>query len=157
MYILMGLLGVWGCGGGQIDVDWDDSGGPSYPSFEADADGDVDADADGDASFSITWGADNVVAAVVNGDLYGYFFGLAETGAGTTGWYGEDCLSADSICHEVIDTTTLACASGVDEVWASNATLHCGVEYDTSWAFWGGADWDTLMAAGGDDASYFGG
>ena len=110
-----------------------------------------------EAAFSMTWGADNVVAAVANGDEAGYFFGFAETGAGTTGWYGEDCMSADSICHEVIASTTLACASGIDGVLASSATLHCGVEAATSWAFWGGADWATLLAAGGDDASYFGG
>ena len=86
----------------------------------------------------------------------GYYFSLAQTGAGESGWYGEDCLGEDSVCHEIAsDMLSLACVAAVGDVEASVATLHCDHEATTTWAFWGGEGWETVVASGGDDPSYF--
>ena len=127
---------------------------------EADADADSDSDADADSTYSVTWGADSIDAAVTNADMEnGYYLGLAETGAGTSGWYGEDCQGDESICHEFYDTWSVACASSPADVEQNVASLHCAVEDGTTWAIWGfgDGDYEDLVASGGDDPSHFGG
>jgi hypothetical protein len=125
--------------------------------------GSADADADADAAtFAVTWGSSSVDAVVTNADMTnGYFFGMAETGAGATGWYGEDCQddTDGAICHDFYDELFLACVTTIEEVEANVATLHCAAESDTSWAFWGfdGTSYEDLVSTGGDDPSYFGG
>ena len=56
-----------------------------------------------EASFNIAWTDDGntLEASVSNPHVDGYFLGLAETGSGANGWYGEDCISDDAICHDM--------------------------------------------------------
>ena len=101
----------------------------------------------------MTWTGTSIDAAAP-ADENGYFFSLAETGAGASGWYGEDC-SEDAVCHEIaVDSVSLACVTAVGDVAASSTTLHCGVESGTSWAFWGGEGWSTIVSQGGENPEY---
>jgi hypothetical protein len=69
-----------------------------------------------------------------------YFLGLAETGAGSGGWYGEDC-GAGNICHPMgFEGTALASVhpdcggDGVGAVVAGSATLfHSALERDITY------------------------
>ena len=59
-----------------------------------------------DPTVSLAWDGDNIVLKVVTSAENGpYLFGLAETGNGDMGWYGEDCIDGvrndHDICHEV--------------------------------------------------------
>ena len=105
----------------------------------------------------MTWAAASIDAAVTNADMdNGYYFSLAQTGAGDAGWYGEDCVTG--ACHELYDSLSLECVDTVDAVVASETTLHCDHEATTSWAFWGiGADgqtYDDKVASGGENPDY---
>jgi hypothetical protein len=152
-HLTLTLLGFTAVSIGCAKNDCDDTGVACDTGAEADLD-----EGDPEATFSVTWTGSSVDLEVTNADMeLGYFFSLAETGAGETGWYGEDCLAADSICHDLYDTLSLACATSPDEVEKNIATLHCSVESNTTWAFWGGDDYETVVASGGDDPSYFGG
>jgi hypothetical protein len=165
---MMAISVAFGCGNDdKPSANWDEGSSGDWgrdqdsatPHEEEDGsmdDGsDADADADADPSFSVTWTGYSIEAVVTDGDPSGYYLSLAETGAGDAGWYGEDCISSGSICHEVLDSLSLACSSSVGDVESSVATLLCSVESGTSWAFWGGDDWATVVASGGHDPSYF--
>ena len=157
--VLMGLTALsMGC---KDDCDTGDTGADCKAEDDH-ADHDHDADADEgpppEATFSVTWGADSIDAAVTNADMdAGYYFSLAQTGAGDAGWYGEDCITG--ACHELYDSLSLACVDTIDAVAASATTLHCDHEATTSWAFWGiGADgetYDDIVATGGENPGWF--
>ena len=96
---------------------------------------------------------------VTNADMVnGYFFGMAETGAGDAGWYGEDCLSDGSICHELYDSLYLTAVFSVGDVSSSSTTLLAAYESTVTYAFWGLDDdgsYDDMVNCGGDDCGYY--
>ena len=121
------------------------------------------------ASFNIAWTDDGntLEASVSNGHNDGYFLGLAETGAGAAGWYGEDCVSDGSHCHMMTSADSLTLNSvhpeagggGIGDVAAGSTTLfHAGLWAGVTYAFFsneGAGDYGTVAQSGGDDSSYY--
>ena len=114
-------------------------------------------------TFNIAWTDDGntLEASVSNAHLDGYFLGLAETGSGAEGWYGEDCISDDAICHDMGADSSLALTgvSSIPEVVAGSTTLfNSGLWAGVTCAFFsneGDTNYETLANVGGDDASYY--
>jgi len=136
----------------------------------ADTAGGCDTGADvAEATFNIAWTADQTTleASVSNPDVDGYFLGLAETGSGDDGWYGEDCVSEDAICHDMGAGSSIALTSvhpdqdgaGLDAVVAGSTTLlHGGLWAGVTYVFFsneGDTTYETVANVGGDDPSYY--
>jgi hypothetical protein len=156
MRFTVALMGVWGCIDDGIDVDWEDSKW-GHTGREADADADGDVDADADATFSVTWTGFSIDAAVTNPHVDGYYLGLAETGGGAYGWYGEDGITGPDL-HELFDSLALGCVSSTDDVVGSSTTLLCDSEATTTYAFFGNENednWNSVSFCGGHDCSYY--
>jgi hypothetical protein len=82
----------------ESDADTDSD---SDSDSDSDTDSDTDADSDADRDFTVTW-YDNEVQIHVAGPTSGFDFGMADTGNGSSGWYGEDCLygtGSYQMCH----------------------------------------------------------
>jgi len=134
-----------------------DTGVEADADADADVDADADADAGNDATFSVTWTGSSIDAAVTNHHADGYYLGLAETGAGAYGWYGEDAIAGDAL-HDLLDILSLDCVSTIAEVVSNSTTLLCSDESTTTYAFFGnenGDDWGSVSFCGGDDCSYY--
>ena len=79
------------CPGDAFDSGFDGTPGESRPP---------------DPTVSLAWEGDNLVLQVTTSAEHGpYLFGLAETGNGDMGWYGEDCIDGvrndHDVCHSV--------------------------------------------------------
>jgi len=164
---LVGLLSVFlavGCE--KVDVEWDDTsssweGADHEHEDHEDHEDHDDAEDEEAAAFSVTFSDTGVYVSVTNADMVGgYFFGMAQTGAGDAGWYGEDCVSSGSICHELYDTLSLAAVGAVGDVVANSTTLHsAAIESAVTYAFWGlgsSGDYNEVVYCGGDDCGYYG-
>lgn len=115
-----------GTGGVQADMGMGgDTGGAEPPA---------------DPTVSLAWDGDNIELKVVTSAENGpYLFGLAETGNGDAGWYGEDCIDGISndtdVCHSVPENGELtlvhvaAPADVVDGKTLVNAGLADGLTY----------------------------
>jgi hypothetical protein len=122
-----------------------------------------------EASFNIAWTDDGstLEVSVSNPHVDGYFLGLAETGSGANGWYGEDCEGDTSICHDMGSSNSLSLSSvhpdvgggGLDDVVAGSTTLmHVGLWAGVTYAFFsneGDGDYANVAHSGGDDTSYY--
>ncbi len=104
--------------GGTADngADCNDADANAHPGAEERANGeddDCDGEVDegvvvGDLAVTLRWSAKGVVVGIENGSG-GYDFGMAETGAGDLGWFGESCVLGEEpwgmpdygydICH----------------------------------------------------------
>ena len=101
-------------------ADCDDTDETVYPGAEELSDGqdnDCDDEVDEgvtqeeDLSVSVTWGEAGVTVSISGGSGGSYEFGMAETGAGAGGWYGETCIPGDEprgyddygydVCHQL--------------------------------------------------------
>ena len=156
--ILLVLLA--GCDSKDPDADWDTDSGYS---------GSSGTSWDSSPSFNIAWTDDGntLEASVSNGHVDGYFLGLAESGSGALGWYGEDCISDDAICHDLDRDDFVSLTSvypdvggaGLDALAAGSTTLfHAGLWAGVTYAFYsnrGDTGYNTLANAGGDDPSYY--
>ena len=122
-----------------------------------------------EASFNIAWTDDGntLEASVSNPHLDGYFLGMAETGSGDLGWYGEDCIGDDAECHDMGVADTLSLTSvhpdvgggGIDAVVPGSTTLfYAGLWAGVTYAFFsdeGDTNYETVAHSGGDDPSYY--
>lgn len=100
-------------------ADCDDSDETVYPGAEELSDGqDNDCDdeidegvvAEKDLEMSVSWSGSGLTVSITNGNG-AYEFGIAETGAGVDGWYGESCIPGDEprgyddygyeVCHSL--------------------------------------------------------
>ena len=122
-----------------------------------------------EASFNIAWAdsGNTLEASVSNPHVGGYFLGLAETGSGADGWYGEDCVGEDSQCHDMGANDSLSLTSvhpdvggaGVGAVAPGSTTLfHSGIWSGVTYVFFsneGETDYNTVANVGGDDPSYY--
>ncbi|MBM4366906.1 MAG: putative metal-binding motif-containing protein [Deltaproteobacteria bacterium] len=149
--------------------DCDDTDADVYPGAEERAnekDDDCDGETDEDLkemSFTLSWSGDGVTVSITDGSG-DYDFGMAETGAGDLGWFGESCFIGSQpwgyddygwdVCH------TLGATGGfvesvypdIDEVrdgytlfpedLEPKITYFLGDEFGQCWAW-------------GDDASYY--
>lgn len=104
-------------------ADCDDDNADSYPGADELDDGE-DNDCDGETdegvvvedplSASVSWSGSGVSVTLSGGSGGAYEFGMAETGAGAPGWYGESCIPGDEpwgyddygyeICHSLSST-----------------------------------------------------
>jgi hypothetical protein len=124
---------------------------------------DTGAEMEEEASFNIAWtdGASTLEASVSNPHVDGYFLGLAETGSGDSGWYGEDCVSDDAQCHDMGASSTLSLESVsaiADVVPGSTTLFSTGLWAGVTYAFFsneGAGDYDNVAHSGGDDTSYY--
>ena len=122
-----------------------------------------------EASFNIAWTDDGntLEASVSNPHVDGYFLGLAETGSGEDGWYVEDCVGDDAICHDMGPSSSVSLTSvhpdvggaGIDAVAGGSTTLfHSGLWAGVTYAFFsneGETNYETVAESGGDDPSYY--
>lgn len=104
-------------------ADCDDADADVHPGADERANGEDD-DCDGSTdeglptvatldSFTVSWSSDGAVVSVV-GSAAGWSFGMAETGVGDVGWFGESCISGDEpwgypdygydVCHTLRKT-----------------------------------------------------
>jgi hypothetical protein len=154
----LGLMGLTALSMGCADKDCGDTAGVGCDTGAEEA----DADADADATFAVTFSDTGVSVAVTNADMVGgYFFGMAETGAGDAGWYGEDCVTDGSICHDLYDSLSLTTVGAIGDIVANSTTLHsAAIESAVTYAFWGLDDADEytdMVNCGGNDCAYYGG
>ncbi len=151
-------------GGGDVDTgswtQWDDGDAN---------DGVGTGSEETEPTFNIAWTDDGntLQASVSNPHVDGYFLGLAETGSGINGWYGEDCLSADSICHDMGASSSISLTSvhpdrggaGLSAVVGGSTTIfHAGLWAGVTYVFFsneGSTNYETVAASGGDDPSYY--
>ena len=113
----------------------------------------------GDPSVSISWPNDSTLTVTVT-DLAAGVFGMAQTGAGNEGWYGEDCVTG-SHCHAVIEGTNSLTSvhpdvggGGIDDVVSSSTTLlHGGLASEVTYAVWDISD--VCVHCSGDDCGYY--
>jgi hypothetical protein len=139
----------------------------------ADTAGGCDTGMGGEASFNLAWTdvGSTLEVSVSNPDVDGYFLGLAETGSGGLGWYGEDCVSDDAICHDMGEGSVLslssvhpevsglsASASRAAVVAGSTTLFHVGLWAGVTYVFFsdeGNTGYETVAHSGGDDSSFY--
>ena len=139
----------------------------------ADTAGGCDTGSWGEESFNIAWTdvGNTLEVSVSNPHEGGYFLGLAETGSGSLGWYGEDCVSDDAICHDLGSTNSASLTSVHPEVSGmtpaaaraavadgSTTLFHVGLWAGVTYAFFsneGDTGYETVAYASGDDSSYY--
>lgn len=139
----------------------------------ADTAGGCDTGDYGEASFNIAWTdvGSTLEVSVSNPDSGGYFLGMAETGSGGLGWYGEDCVSDDAICHDMGDSSSLTLTSVHPEISGmtglaaqaavedgSTTLFHVGLWAGVTYAFFsneGGTGYETVAHTSGDDTSFY--
>ena len=157
--ICLGLsIGVLGCATKDPDVDWDTGSGTYSGGW-----GGGGSSTSPEPSFNIAWtdGTSTLEASVSNPHVDGYFLGLAETGSGDAGWYGEDCMSFDAQCHDMgaLSTLSLESVSAIDDVVPGSTTLFStGLWAGVTYAFFsneGAGDYEYIAHSGGDDTSYY--
>ena len=110
-------------------------------------------------SFSTSWVSDCDLDVEIVGGSGSYNLGMAQTGDGEAGWYGEDC-SVEGLCHPLDATLSLASVhpdcggDGIDAIVEGSTTLF-KASHDTriSYAIFD-ADYN-LVDCAGDDCSYF--
>ena len=139
----------------------------------ADTAGGCDTGDWGGASFNLAWTdvGNTLEASVSNPHVDGYFLGLAETGSGGLGWYGEDCVSDDAICHDMGESSFVTLSSVHPDVSGmtpaaaraavedgSTTLFHVGLWAGVTYAFYsneGDTGYNTLANVGGDDTTYY--
>ena len=163
---------------GYVDngADCDDSDEGVFPGAEEtwngaddDCDGATDEGLDPPVEFSValTWNADGITVAI-EGGTGPYTLGMAETGAGAAGWFGESCITGEEpwgyddyeydVCHDLGKTGgSLVGVYSIGEVVAGSTTLFNVTISDAGKLTYiltepsGAACW-----AWGDDVSYYG-
>jgi len=153
------------CAEKGAEADWDSGSESSGVSGFGDGSGSSDSPS---STFNIAWSDDGntLEASVSNPHVEGYFLGLAQTGS-ADGWYGEDCVSADSICHDMGPGSAVALftvhpdygGGGIDAlVPGANTLFHAGVWAGVTYVFFsneGDTAYETVAHTGGDDTSYY--
>ena len=158
MFVLMG------CASKDPDADWyTDSGGM----------GSNGSGWGSSPSFNLAWTdtGNTLEASVSNPHPDGYFLGLAETGSGSLGWYGEDCVSDDAICHDMGGSNFVSLMTVHPDISGRTpsearaavedgiATLfHVGLWEGVTYVFFsneGDTGYNTIANVGGDDTSYY--
>lgn len=90
------------------DASSHDDSGTTCDSAECEGDADSDTDADtGLLDFTVTWDGTGALVSISNDSASVTHFGIAETGKGMAGWYGEDCYAGSSgqqFCHPMPPT-----------------------------------------------------
>ncbi len=129
---------------GYVDngADCDDTDGDVFPGAEEtwngtddDCDEETDEGLEAPVEFTVavTWD-DAGVSVAIDGGTASYSVGMAETGAGDAGWFGESCVRGEEpwgyndygfdVCHDLSNTGgSLRSVSAVDDVVAGSATL----------------------------------
>ncbi len=141
-------VGAWACGATGPDI----ARAREDPAVE---NGDSGASA---CETGLSQRGEDLEVTLCEADHDAWQFGAAETGAGVTGWYGEDCLlesdSDEEVCHVASAgsvSITLHIVATSQEV-AEGSTL-VGAEGRGPWSyafFIGGECWTF-----GDDATYY--
>lgn len=115
--------GLGGGGGGGWEADGTPTGGAGGGGAGEGGAGGGEPHAPTDPVVTLSWDAEGAHLRVVDGAENGpYLFGLAETGLGQAGWYGEDCIEGLSggvdVCHSVPESgmLDLVHVGSVDEV-----------------------------------------
>ena len=110
-------------------------------------------------SFATTWIDDCNIEIEIIGGEGGYYLGMAQTGAGDNGWYGEDCTEA-GICHPIdtkliLESVHQSCGGeGVDAISAGSKTLFTSFfDYEISYAIFD-AEYNLILCTG-DDCRYY--
>jgi hypothetical protein len=120
---------------------------------DTDTDTDTDADTDTELAISGSWSGDGkTYTLVITNGSGNYNLGMAETGAGADGWYGEDCI--EGACHPATSTgLTLTHVATIPEVVPGSTTLLSG-ELDANITY-GVIDSTGACWAWGNDVSYY--
>ena len=139
----------------------------------ADTAGGCDTGYGGEASFNLAWTdtGNTLEASVSNPHPDGYFLGLAETGSGALGWYGEDCVSDDAICHDMGESSFVeletvhpdisgqppaAARAAVED--GRTTLFHVGLDAGVTYVFFsneGDTGYNTVAHVQGDDVTYY--
>ena len=112
-----------------------------------------------DWSFSTSWVDDCTLDVEITGGSGSYNLGMAQTGDGDAGWYGEDC-STEGACHPLSSSLSLASVhpdcggDGIDAIVEGSITLF-KASHDSriTYAVFD-ADYN-LVDCTGHDCSYF--
>lgn len=155
-------------------ADCDDTDETVYPGAEELSDGqDNDCDdkidegvtQDDEVSVGVTWGESGVTVSISGGSGGSYEFGMAETGAGVNGWYGETCIPGDEpggyddygydVCHRLggsggAVTSVYPSIDDVDE----NQTLFDEV-HDVDLTYFLGEEGTSQCWVFGEDVDYY--
>ncbi len=117
---------ILACAGADDDASSADDSGSANCGFtgcDTSADADTDSDADSDADdldFTVIFDANGALISIRGNRASVTHFGIAETGAGRSGWYGEDCYAGSSgqqFCHPMPPTGGyLTAVDGIDEL-----------------------------------------
>ena len=127
-------------------ADCDDSDASSYPGAEEVADG-ADNDCDGDTDegvvvddefdVQVSWSSSGVTVSITGGSG-SYELGMAETGAGSLGWFGESCIPGDEpwgyedygyeVCHSLGSTGGTIPSVDFDDV-GTNQTIFQSIHH----------------------------
>ena len=116
-------------------ADCNDNDPAVFPGADDDTDNRVDDDCDGDVDedapepgaipeVTLAWSEAGVIVSILGSDP-GWYLGMAETGAGDVGWFGETCIPGDEpygypdynfdICHDLGST-----GGTLDRVYSPN-------------------------------------
>jgi hypothetical protein len=134
---------------------------------DEDCDGTIDEDAGSSRSLSAsaTWTSAGVTLVVENATARSFDFGMAETGAGAPGWYGESCIDGDEpwgyddygydVCHRVSASGgTLTSVSRPGDVANSTTLFQSSMAPDLTYVLFDPSSSDCWVW--GDDPSYYG-
>lgn len=80
----------------------------------------IDEEPPPDLSITAAWSNEGVELELLNSPDTTYYFGMAETGAGQDGWYGEDCVDSTETggynrCHSAGENGAFWASSTLDE------------------------------------------
>ena len=113
--------------------------------------------------FTAVWIDDCNLEIEITGGEGEYYLGMAQTGAGDNGWYGENCKETEietGICHPIDTTHRLesvhqTCGGeGVDSISEGTKTLFTSsFDYDISYAIFDSEY--NLVGCKGDDCRYY--
>jgi hypothetical protein len=118
----------------------------------------------GITTFDVDWPTFDLLELAIENGESGYDFGMAETGAGPAGWYGEDCFAGTPpyfLCHPV-DGAGIALPSvhpeiggpGLPFVYEAESTLFYDIHGADITVYLRGWDSDACWTFG-EDPSYY--
>ena len=95
---------------------------------------------------------------ITNATDTAYNLGMAETGSGTDGWYGEDCTGSN-ICHPATATGTVLTSvhpdvggGGIPDIDDTHTLFYGGLDANTTYAV---VDSTGACWTWGNDVSYY--
>ena len=132
-----------------------------------DCDGSIDEDigADPDVAVTFTWDRDGLVVRVVNSTAASHELGMAETGAGSGGWYGETCIAGPEpggvddygydVCHGIAagGGTIESVYPDLSQVGDGRTLLHQGLRDDLTYVLADPASGDCWVD--GENTGYY--